>query len=80
MVRLTDNKKTSYILLLELTFNEVRSKMAVTLKVAVKDLPKGLDQMVFMYIHFMCVFLYICINVYMYKVMHMYICYVESCC
>ena len=45
--RLTDNKKVNYILLPELTFNEVRTHIACTLKVTVKDLPPGLDQMAF---------------------------------
>jgi hypothetical protein len=45
--RLTDYKKSSYILLPELTFNEVRAHVASTLKVSAKDLPEGLDQMAF---------------------------------
>lgn len=45
--RLTDSRKQSYILLRELTFNEVRQHIANTLKVALKDLPDGLDQMAF---------------------------------
>ena len=45
--RLTDNKKNNYILLPELTFNEVRTHIANTLKVTIKDLPHGLDQMAF---------------------------------
>jgi class 3 adenylate cyclase len=45
--RLTDYKKSSYILLPELTFNEVRAHVANTLKVSAKDLPEGLDQMAF---------------------------------
>jgi class 3 adenylate cyclase len=45
--RLTDYKKNSYILLPELTFNEVRAHVASTLKVSAKDLPEGLDQMAF---------------------------------
>lgn len=45
--RLTDYKKHSYIILPELTFNEVRAHVASTLKVSAKDLPEGLDQMAF---------------------------------
>jgi hypothetical protein len=67
MNRLTDNKKTSYILLSEFTFNEVRSKIAVTLKVAVKDLPKGLDQMVRAH-KYSCFCIFVCIYMY-----HIYI-------
>ena len=44
--RLTDNKKCNYVLLPELNFSEVRTHIANTLKVAIKDLPVGLDQMV----------------------------------
>lgn len=45
--RLTDSRKQFYILLRELTFNEVRMHIASILKVPLKDLPEGLDQMAF---------------------------------
>ena len=44
---ITERKKSSYISLSEYTLKEVRTQIAGTLKVAVKDLPKGLDQMAF---------------------------------
>ena len=45
--RLTNEKKSSYILLPEFTFAEVRSHLKGILKVGVKLLPVGLDQIVF---------------------------------
>ena len=45
--RLTNDKKSSYILLPEFTFTEVRSHLKEILKVGEKLLPAGLDQIVF---------------------------------
>ena len=47
MNRLTNDKKSSYILLPEFSFLEVRTYLKGILKVGVKDLPAGLDQIVF---------------------------------
>ena len=45
--KLSNNKKCSYMLLPEFTFLEVRTLLANVLKVGVKDLPTGLDLMVY---------------------------------
>lgn len=45
--KLSNNKKYSYMLLPEFTFLEVRTLLANVLKVGVKDLPTGLDLMVY---------------------------------
>ena len=47
MNKLTNDKKSSYILLPEFSFSEVRTYLKGILKVGVKDLPVGLDQIVF---------------------------------
>jgi class 3 adenylate cyclase len=44
---ITEKKKSSYITLSEYSLKEVRTQIASTLKVPVKDLPKGLDHMAF---------------------------------
>ena len=44
---LTNNKKSSYMLLPEFTFLEVRTLLANVLKMGVKELPSGLDLMVY---------------------------------
>ena len=44
---LSNNKKSSYMLLPEFTFLEVRTLLANVLKVGVKELPTGLDLMVY---------------------------------
>lgn len=45
--KLTFNKKTSYILLPEFTFTEVRGYLATTLKLSQWQLPSGLDSVVY---------------------------------
>lgn len=45
--KLSNNKKYSYMLLPEFTFLEVRTLLANVLKVGVKNLPTGLDLMVY---------------------------------